>query len=371
MSSEREPTPTQAGIMDRDSLQLVEWDDKVVIAQAGDGSRVRIGPGGKIDEVGSDPRPEGTSDAPGGDTEGDTPEAETSANGSAAPDASDTEGDIVDAEIVPAPRAEGEPDPRDFIPPGEEMVYDPSEPSDAWRALDKATEEEILQELAGNTLETMLYSFEQDGSMVTDLSVGGVNETIRVINERGGTRIGIAEQPPTIQETDDAWRVMVRAVDFRTKVSRWGIFEQAKVINLRRGGTRKNPFSLTIALNKAERNALAKFIPEGFRRQMIAQMLLLKGKPKEAQDAVRQLTAIGASAHEIKPPLDTPEAAALIAEVRKEYDRIKELDRLALLPKAFNQYLTTAHHSEERLRDLLGHIRQIREELEEKAAASA
>ena len=361
VSSEREPTPTQAGIMDESNLELVGWEEKAVIAQAGDGSRVRIGPAGKVEEIGSDPRPS---------SEEAKEEPVTESGGAEGGNMAE----VVETETLPAPRAEGEPDadPREFLPPGAELAYDPGEPSDAWRAIDKHREVEILEELAGNALETMLYSFQQDGSMVTDLSVGGVNECIRVFNERGGARIGIAEEPPTIQETDKAWRVMVRAVDFRTGVSRWGIFEQPKVIKLRNNrGEKENPFSLTVALNKAERNALAKFIPEQIRRQLIAQMLQSSGRGKEATEAVRQLKAIGSFATEIKPPLEDEEASALLAEIRAEYDAIKKVSRLALPPAAFNQFVTAAQHSHTRLRECLAHMKQIREEVEAKAAADA
>jgi hypothetical protein len=308
-----------------------------LIVQVEDGSKVLIGRRGGVSEVGSDP------------TQEEVPPAEEPIEGH--------------AEEVPL--ADGE-TPADFAPASEELMVREDE-GDLYRVMDRADEALILEEIQGNTLATMLYSFPQQGNVVTDLSVKGVQEIIRLLNERGGAKIGIADTPPVIQETEDSWRVMVRAVDGRTGVGRWGIAEQPKVMDTKKGPL-KDKFALTKALNKAERNALAKMIPEQFKQTVIAQFL---GTP----EAVKTLKPVDAKAPELAPPLQDEEATQLQAQIHDRYDKFKALGQpytMRMTPAAFNVYLSTAESSHQRMRDLLAHIEKITaEETEKKEKANA
>jgi hypothetical protein len=341
-TEQREPTPSQQQAIKElqaehgDLYYRVEDDGKVMV-ELGDASRVLIGPRGAVSEVGSDP------------TQEEVPPAEEPINGT--------------AEEVPL--AEGE-TPSDFAPASEELMVREDE-GDLYRVMDRADEALILEEIQGNTLATMLYSFPQQGNVVTDLSVKGVQEIIRLLNERGGAKIGIADTPPVIQETDESWRVMVRAVDGRTGVGRWGIAEQPKVMDTKKGPL-KDKFALTKALNKAERNALAKMIPEQFKQTVIAQFL---GTP----EAVKTLKPVDAKAPELAPPLQDEEATQLQAQIHDRYDKFKALGQpytMRMTPAAFNVYLSTAESSHQRMRDLLAHIEKITaEETEKKEKANA
>jgi hypothetical protein len=341
-TEQREPTPSQQQAIKElqaehgDLYYRVEDDGKVMV-ELGDASRVLIGPRGAVSEVGSDP------------TQEEVPPAEEPINGT--------------AEEVPL--AEGE-TPSDFAPASEELMVREDE-GDLYRVMDRADEALILEEIQGNTLATMLYSFPQQGNVVTDLSVKGVQEIIRLLNERGGAKIGIADTPPVIQETEDSWRVMVRAVDGRTGVGRWGIAEQPKVMGTKKGPL-KDKFALTKALNKAERNALAKMIPEQFKQTVIAQFL---GTP----EAVKTLKPVDAKAPELAPPLQDEEATQLQAQIHDRYDKFKALGQpytMRMTPAAFNVYLSTAESSHQRMRDLLAHIEKITaEETEKKEKANA
>jgi hypothetical protein len=341
-TEQREPTPSQQQAIkelqaEHGDLSYRVEDDGKVMVELGDASRVLIGPRGAVSEVGSDP------------TQEEVPPAEEPINGT--------------AEEVPL--AEGE-TPSDFAPASEELMVREDE-GDLYRVMDRADEALILEEIQGNTLATMLYSFPQQGNVVTDLSVKGVQEIIRLLNERGGAKIGIADTPPVIQETEDSWRVMVRAVDGRTGVGRWGIAEQPKVMGTKKGPL-KDKFALTKALNKAERNALAKMIPEQFKQTVIAQFL---GTP----EAVKTLKPVDAKAPELAPPLQDEEATQLQAQIHDRYDKFKALGQpytMRMTPAAFNVYLSTAESSHQRMRDLLAHIEKITaEETEKKEKANA
>jgi hypothetical protein len=310
-------------------------EDKRLLVGLPDGSNVLIGPRGKVEEVGSDPVSEMETEKP------------------------------IEGHAEEIPLAEGE-TPSDFAPASEELMVREDE-GDLYRVMDRADEALILEEIQGNTLATMLYSFPQQGNVVTDLSVKGVQEIIRLLNERGGAKIGIADTPPVIQETEDSWRVMVRAVDGRTGVGRWGIAEQPKVMGTKKGPL-KDKFALTKALNKAERNALAKMIPEQFKQTVIAQFL---GTP----EAVKTLKPVDAKAPELAPPLQDEEATQLQAQIHDRYDKFKALGQpytMRMTPAAFNVYLSTAESSHQRMRDLLAHIEKITaEETEKKEKANA
>jgi hypothetical protein len=342
-TEQREPTPSQQQAIKElqaehgDLYYRVEDDGKVMV-ELGDASRVLIGPRGAVSEVGSDP------------TQEEVPPAEEPINGT--------------AEEVPL--AEGE-TPSDFAPASEELMVREDE-GDLYRVMDRADEALILEEIQGNTLATMLYSFPQQGNVVTDLSVKGVQEIIRLLNERGGAKIGIADTPPVIQETEDSWRVMVRAQDGRTGVGRWGIAEQPKMMERNNKSPLKDKFALTKALNKAERNALAKMIPEQFKQTVIAQFL---GTP----EAVKTLKPVDAKAPELAPPLQDEEATQLQAQIHDRYDKFKALGQpytMRMTPAAFNVYLSTAESSHQRMRDLLAHIEKITaEETEKKEKANA
>lgn len=230
---------------------------------------------------------------------------------------------------------------------------------EAVKAMDRADEVLILDEIQGRTLRTFVYSFEQSGQILTDLTVAGVNEVIRLMNERGGCQIGISEQPPIIEEiTEDGKekvRVQVYAFDARRPgTGRWGVATEPKKMRLKGGGEVYDKFAVTKALNKAQRNALKMQIPEEFRQTIIATFL---NEPK----AVKVLEPVGAGAvGALPPPADSAEAKQLLKEIEETRDEIYKHDRVSVLnPAKYNAWLTQAQHDESRLRDLLEHLKQI------------
>lgn len=264
-------------------------------------------------------------------------------------DAEVVEGSVVDPEGADA-----------YKPSGAELVA--RDRDDAFRVMDRADELQILDELQGRALETMVYSFTQAGQKLTDLSYAGVREVVRTLNRDRFTAIRIGDRPPVVDEvTEDNesyYRVMVYAEDEATGSGQWGTATEPKHMRKKDGARPWDKFALTKALNKAQRNAMKALIPLEFQQTVIAQYLGDATK-------VKQIRA-GAGAEklaELPAPLTDEKAEAQKAEARDLYDQIKQADRLKLLPAAFNEYLTRAEHSHERLDDFLGFLRQKLEEV--------
>lgn len=120
-------------------------------------------------------------------------------------------------------------------------------------------------------------------------------------------------------------------------------------------------FSRAKAINKAERNALEKHIPEVVKRTLIA---MAANNPSLVE---RIQTANEAKISELPPPLDTDEARALIAECGGIYDEIRELGggkgRVLLPPGQYNAYMLQSQHSMELLGRMKEWLLQRREEI--------
>jgi len=254
----------------------------------------------------------------------------------------------------------------EFKPPPTELVA--LDAQDAYRAMDRADELQILDELQGRALEVMVYSFSQGGKRLTDLSYAGVREVVRTLNVRGHTRIKISGcRPPLVDEVSEDgesyYRVMVYAEDQSTGSGQWGTAVEPKHMKKKNGDVVWDKFALTKALNKAQRNAMKALIPVEFQQTVVAQYLGDGAKVKKIQagPGAEQLA-------ELPPPLTDPKAEALKQEAREVYDSIKSHDRTKLLPAAFHAYLVRAEHSHERLQEFVEYLRQRLDEVTEKAS---
>lgn len=253
----------------------------------------------------------------------------------------------------------------EFKPPAAELVALDSQ--DVFRAMDRADELQILDELQGRALEVMVYSFSSGGKQLTDLSYAGVREVVRTLNVRGHTRIKISgATPPLVDEVsedgDSYVRVMIYAEDQSTGSGQWGVATEPKHMKKRNGDVVWDKFALTKALNKAQRNAMKALIPLEMQQTVVAQYLGDNAKVKKIQagPGAQHLA-------ELPPPLTDPRADAQKQEAREVYDSIKAEDRTALLPAAFHAYLVRAEHSHERLDEFLEYLRQRLAEVTEAA----
>lgn len=242
-----------------------------------------------------------------------------------------------------------------------ELMVDPRDPDSVYRVMDRADEVLILDELQERALDTFVYSFTSGGKRMTDLTVAGVNESVRLMNERGGTQIGISEQAPVVDHETRAGeeyvRVMVYARDGRAAGSgRWGTaVEPCDHQDQKRKG-QWDKFAFTKALNKAQRNALKMQIPEDFRQTIIAQYL-----GTHHMQELKPLTAIGAGTAalvaETGPVLEDERAEQLRQEITEGYRDLRKLNRIKFPPAKKGAYIRKAegegHDKLEGLRDLV------------------
>lgn len=270
----------------------------------------------------------------------------------------------------------------DFKPAGGELVA--IDPGDAYRAMDRADEEQILDELMGRALEAMVYSFEQGGKKVTDLSYGGVHEAVRTLNVRGLTEIRVSNVPPVVDEiTEDGgsyYRVLAYAEDRKNGGGQWGTAVVPKRMKLKAGtaaawrkkgrevrddDTVWDQFALTKALSKAQRNAQKPMLPLEYVQALVAQYL---GQPAKVRH-IRSSTA--EKLEELPPPLTDERAEGQKAEARDIYDQIKQAAGRAWFPAAeFNAYLARAEHDHDRLDDFLEFLRSKLEQAQAEPVAT-
>ena len=166
-----------------------------------------------------------------------------------------------------------------------------------------ADDKAIEQELLGAAVSTMVYEFEQDGEMISGLSLSGVRETVRLLNRnpKSGHKIRISPNPPTItrdleQGGQRGIEVMIYAEDLVTGSGMWGSkFEPYKKSDPSAPGTvYDNKFAFEVALSKAQRNALRSLLPESVINEMIELL-------KQQSGAVETIAPVETETVEIKP----------------------------------------------------------------------
>jgi hypothetical protein len=273
-------------------------------------------------------------------------------------------------------------DVEDFAPSGTDLVVsDPTDETAVMVTLDKHDEAVIVQELQGRLSKAMLYDFPQGGQRLVDLSWPGVRECIHEMNRTGKCRISIVKgsaEFESVQEDvgdgdEPCWMVTVMAEDEVTGETNYGTALEPKRIKLKDSTAKRrrsegkfvddagkiaDPFSRQKALGKAQRNAYKTFIPETLRQTLIAQY-------RGDAEALKVINA-GAGAEqlaELPPPLTDDEAVELTERARAVYLEVREKHGpLKVLPARFDQFVRHAAHSHDRLRDLIAHLEQIRDE---------
>lgn len=286
---------------------------------------------------------------------------------------------------APESPVDATPDPgeaEDFKPPASELVA--LDEQDVFRAMDRADEELILDELMGRQLGVMVYSFPQDGKKLTDLSYAGVAEGVRTLNARGMAKIRIAPVPPVIEEFVQDGRPMVRVMvygeDQLTGGGDWGTAVEPTRMKLKKATADKrrtkgeqipeddtvfDKFAVTKALSKAQRNALKPLLPVEIVQALVAQF-----EGNEAR--VRRIrVGTGGNIADLPPALADDEAGEQLEKIRSLYGELKELSRLVLPPGKFNAYLTQVQHSHERMDEFIAHLEQLIVETQERLAAEA
>jgi hypothetical protein len=177
---------------------------------------------------------------------------------------------------------------------------EPGDPSAPYRAMDRADEIQIIEEIEGRMSEVLVYKIPTG----TDLSFAGVREAIRLLVVASGQGYwGTAEQPARMKLKPDTAQ--------RYRKNKKFVADDDTV---------RDEFAFTKALSKAQRNALKYFVPEQVRQGVLA---IAKNDPKR----LREITmGPGAPMVDAPKPLDDQGGRALISECRELYKQICDAD---------------------------------------------
>jgi len=116
--------------------------------------------------------------------------------------------------------------------------------------IDTVDDKAIVEMMTGQAIQEYVYSFKQGNKRVEGLTLAGINEAA---NRRGGIQVNEINY----EETEHSWIATAEAIDTITGNSRYGAFEQPKMM-----GNRVDPFAFTKAIHKAQRNAVKQLAAE-------------------------------------------------------------------------------------------------------------
>ena len=176
--------------------------------------------------------------------------------------------------------------------PVEKKIQTPSDkprdvPVQLFQEMERRDEKQILAEMAGELVQDFVYDIVLQGKHITNLSICGVHEAIR---QRGN----VQELEVTVEETEKEYRARVRIRDLEKNVDWVG------------GSTceKDKPFAYVLALNKAERNAHRKVIPEKWIATLIHEYLERRKSTKSEVGEEEQAANTGISAS-VESPVPT------------------------------------------------------------------
>jgi hypothetical protein len=289
------------------------------------------------------------------------------------PSAGDVSGDTSSGDIQPNPSDVPSEAPQATDSGGASYLPASPEPpaTDAYQAMTAADERQIMAEIEGRALDSMVYSFRQGNSTVTGLSWKGTQEAIRQMNTRGLGRIKVTSQPPVFEEVTikvdgeerKAVRCTVYAEDEVHGSGRWGTAVQTHEQKTKSRGWLDDPFATTKALSKAQRNAMEGMLPLELVEELKTAYL---GRGK-----VEYIDSVATELPDLPPALTDDKAKALGDEIRELYSEFKRLHpegQKAMTAGEFNRYFEAAQHDHQRLEDFKGFMQQRVDEAKEAAA---
>jgi hypothetical protein len=223
--------------------------------------------------------------------------------------------------------------------PEEMTVSDPSDTHTAMVVFDNHDVAMLMEKVQATALRKWIYDLPGVGK---GLTVHAVQDITQLMNWSGKCRIGVLPETLSVEQItadegngpEPFWVATIFARDESTGAMLPGSSMEPQRMRLKPATAKKkrdagatipednsvfDRFARTKAIQKATRNALASFIPEEIEQTVIA---LFEKDPRRVE---RIQTEAEAKAEEFPPPLDTPEAKALIAKCEKLYDEIREL----------------------------------------------
>jgi len=148
-------------------------------------------------------------------------------------------------------------------------------------AMDKADEWAILASDRGDVAGALVYEFpdRRSGKSVRGLTIGGVREVFSYLYKKLPSFTDAPQfSEKVIDKVGKVIECLVKLTNPKTGEVSWGFAESAETQYRQDGTSSYNPFAKVMALNKAERNAMRKQIPEAHAVRLIAQWLRDKTK---------------------------------------------------------------------------------------------
>ncbi len=194
--------------------------------------------------------------------------------------------------------------------------------------IEQKDENQVMAELAGETVEEYVYETQvwdwRKKQKVRKVNLSWVG-TREVARNRGN----IILDPPDITETEDSWRIVVRATDLLRNFTVFGgchQLKQMKVNDIDRDsgeitGSHLEPddYSFQKGLSKCQRNALKLCIPGEYAARMIDRFLQASGRQPLLTTSSKATTARG---HKQSPQKIGPTKADI--KPREEWDKISQ-----------------------------------------------
>lgn len=304
----------------------------------------------------------------------------------------------VDAEVVPddtLPREELREAVGDAVGAAAMTVTEPDDRHEGLVAMDAHDSARLLDRITRQAQEQNLgkrwvYDLPGRKPAVRGLTIDAVQDITQQMNWTGRCAIGILPETLVVEviEADEGegdekfWVATVAAVDEKTGARQIGTAMEPQRMKLRdstaaakRKDGKQIPednkifdrYARAKAVGKAQRNAMEMFIPE------VVKLTLIAMAAKNPALVERIETDVEAKIAELPPPLDTPEAKALIVELGQIYDEVRELGggkgRLLLPPGQYNAYLVQSQHSMELLGRMKDWLEQRRSEIKTQVAS--
>lgn len=300
------------------------------------------------------------------------------------------EGEVVDAEVVPAEEIRAAVE--DALQSTAMVLADPGDQREGMIAMDAHDAAKLIERFTRQAQELNLgkrwvYELPAGGGKLTrGLTGDAVEDLTQQMNWSGRCRIHVL--PETLQveviEADEGdgpepfWVATVAALDEVSGSVYTGTSMEPQKMKLKAAtaAAKRNEgkaipednrifdrFSRAKAINKAERNALEKHIPE------VVKLTLISMSARNPALVERIETAEEAKLRELPPPLDTPEAVAIREEIAGIYDEIRELGggkgKVLLTPGRYNAALQMGQHDMPGLQGVKAWLEQRRDEIRE------
>jgi hypothetical protein len=301
----------------------------------------------------------------------------------------------VDAGVVPEPSRELQTAVEDALGTSAMTVSDPRDPQEGFVAMDAHDAAMFVRRLTEQAQEAHLakrwvYQLPYGGG--DGLTGDAVEDITQQMNWTGRCAIGILPESLKVEliDADDdgepirMWVADIAAVDEKTGARLMGSAMEPQRMKLRAETAAKkrrdgkpvpednrvfDKFARTKAINKAERNAKEKFIPE------VVKLTLIAMSKKNPQLVEHIETDVEAKMRELPAPLDTPEAKALIEECRGIYDQIRAVGggkgAVELTPGRYHGALIMSQHDMALLVSLRDWLLERREQIAAKYGIDA